>query len=602
MRGPSHDARRAAWLSVLPIVLSLCLAFAPIGAYAEEPVDLQEADEQQVVLSAENSQEPEDEVETEDQQEPAEDAEAEDRQLPAEAIEEEGQQEPAEAANPQEADEQLVAPAAEDQQQLTATIDIESITDNGDVVLSLTSEELLAAFSYGDTVSVSFLGQTLDMVLHRSTSRVSSGTAALLAKSDEGVTLTISGGDFATTYGIAVKTAAPDETASWEYAEGVEGPIPVEIVLKEKARPWGGGNYVDLNHGLKYKNNREDYPQLSDEEFTNFRMVSTTGMGENILYRTSHPVNPRRSRSPYADAALEKAGVTVIMNLSDNEDVLTAYEGYDQTYYSTVSHVSHLLGLNFTSDSFKSGLGDGLRFFAQNPGVYAVHCIEGKDRTGFTIALLECLMGASEEEVIADYMVTFYNYFGVTPEDELYNVIAQDNIVSQLKRAFEVESLSDVNLSQEAEEYILSTGLTPEEVAQLKENLNPTKTYQVTFNANGHGVAPEAQEVKKGSCATRPDNPTAEGFAFGGWYLDKACTKPYDFAAEVTGDVTLFARWTEAAPKDEGESKPSAPSSSTAALPKTSDPYDARVVAGFVFLGLALTLSGLVIRHKSRRK
>lgn len=532
--------------------------------------------------------------------------------------------------------------AAEDQPSLTTAFDLENITETGDVVLPLSMSDMLTTFSYGDTVSVSFLGQTLDLRLHMSTSRVEEGTTALYATQDQGMTLTIKAGDFATTYGIAAKTVEPDETVSWQYAEGVDGPVQVEITLKEKyVRP----PFPDINHGLKYKNNREDYPQLTDEEFANFRVVSTTGMGENVLYRTSSPVDSRRTRSPYADAALREARVTVIMNLSDNEENLVAYEGYDQTYYSTVTHVAHRLGLSFEGDSFKSGLADGLRLFAQNPGTYAVHCIEGKDRTGFTIALLECLMGASTDEVIDDYMVTFYNYFGVTPEDEVYNEIVQDNITAQLKRAFEIDSLDDADLVQEAEEYILSTGITPDELEQLKKNLGP-KVYQVTFEANGHGTAPETQSVKEGACATRPDDPSEEGFVFDGWYLDEACTEAYDFATLVTQDVTLFARWTETpvdgeddsedepspTDRDDSEDGPSptdgddsedGPSPSggtdtrnderqvptgtsktpvqTNTIPKTSDSFDSGFASIFALFGLVLSFSGLAIRRASER-
>lgn len=549
MRSPSPKVRPASWLCMLSAALALCLALAPAQARADESTDLQDLDAQQTLLPT------------------------------------------------------------EDQQVVTTTFGTEHITESGDIVLPLSSDELLAAFGHGDTLSVSFLGQTLDLMLHRSASHVADGTTVLFAPQDQGVTLTIKAGDFATTYGIATKETAPDQTTYWQLAEGVEGPVHVEFSLKEKSsRP----PMQDLNHGLKYKNDREDFPQLSDDEFANFRVVSTTGMGENVLYRCSTPVNPRRTRSAYADAALREAGVTVIMNLSDNEEDLLAYEGYDQTYYSTATHVAHRLGLSITSDSFKSGLADGMRLFAQNPGTYAVHCIEGKDRTGFAIALLECLMGASEDEVTADYMITFYNYFGVTPQDEIYNEIVQDNIVSQLKRAFEVESLSDVDLVQEAEEYLLSAGLTTEEITQLKRNLGPTKTYQVSFEANGHGTAPDAQTVAEGSYAVRPADPAVDGFVFGGWYLDAACSVPFDFAVPVTQDVTLYARWTQvpaggggagggaggsatagkAASSVQRSSGTTKAATRTVALPKTADPSCARLASGLSLLGLALMLIG----------
>lgn len=78
----------------------------------------------------------------------------------------------------------------------------------------------------------------------------------------------------------------------------------------------------------------------------------------------------------------------------------------------------------------------------------------------------------------------------------------------------------------------------------------------VTFNANGHGTAPAAQTVDYGSKAVKPADPTADGYSFGGWYKEAACTTAYDFATPVTADLTLYAKWTEkATPAPEPEAE-----------------------------------------------
>ena len=69
-------------------------------------------------------------------------------------------------------------------------------------------------------------------------------------------------------------------------------------------------------------------------------------------------------------------------------------------------------------------------------------------------------------------------------------------------------------------------------------------TYTVTFNANGHGSAPAAQPVNYGKKATKPADPSATGYTFGGWYTDSACTNSYNFNSVVTGHLTLYAKWT----------------------------------------------------------
>lgn len=68
--------------------------------------------------------------------------------------------------------------------------------------------------------------------------------------------------------------------------------------------------------------------------------------------------------------------------------------------------------------------------------------------------------------------------------------------------------------------------------------------HTVSFDVQGHGTAPESQTVNDGETATEPTAPTAEGWTFGGWYTDAACTAEYDFATPVTVNLTLYAKWT----------------------------------------------------------
>ena len=44
----------------------------------------------------------------------------------------------------------------------------------------------------------------------------------------------------------------------------------------------------------------------------------------------------------------------------------------------------------------------------------------------------------------------------------------------------------------------------------------------------------------------QPANPTRDGYFFAGWFTDTALTKAYYFSAAVTGDITLYAKWTTA--------------------------------------------------------
>ena len=80
--------------------------------------------------------------------------------------------------------------------------------------------------------------------------------------------------------------------------------------------------------------------------------------------------------------------------------------------------------------------------------------------------------------------------------------------------------------------------------SDLKEHWRCT----VTFDANGRGTAPAAQENlwSNEAKATEPEAPTSEGWRVMGWYTDAACTTPWNFDTDIVpGDMTLYAKWVE---------------------------------------------------------
>ena len=74
--------------------------------------------------------------------------------------------------------------------------------------------------------------------------------------------------------------------------------------------------------------------------------------------------------------------------------------------------------------------------------------------------------------------------------------------------------------------------------------------YAVTFDLQGHGSAIDAQNVVSGGKVSEPTAPTADGYAFGGWYKEAGCTNEWDFDNDVvTTATTLYAKWTKTAQK-----------------------------------------------------
>jgi uncharacterized repeat protein (TIGR02543 family) len=82
-------------------------------------------------------------------------------------------------------------------------------------------------------------------------------------------------------------------------------------------------------------------------------------------------------------------------------------------------------------------------------------------------------------------------------------------------------------------------------VASQSVNVLPIQTYDVTFDSN-EGSAVTTQTVNGGETATEPTDPTRSGYEFAGWYTDDTTfLNLFNFANEVTENITLYAKWNE---------------------------------------------------------
>ena len=68
-------------------------------------------------------------------------------------------------------------------------------------------------------------------------------------------------------------------------------------------------------------------------------------------------------------------------------------------------------------------------------------------------------------------------------------------------------------------------------------------TYKVTFNVKMDGLTnPATQNVEHGEHATKPEDPSKDGYKFLGWFED-GVAEAFDFNTEITKDTTLTAKW-----------------------------------------------------------
>ena len=367
----------------------------------------------------------------------------------------------------------VLSASAQKLEGLTLLPDGSDMLKYGNPDIDLAADELLKTFALGDIVTVTLEGYgSFDVPVCSNYDDVFMGEKLLRTVSGKPqLCLAINYGQLGMEIGIIEKAPAGADYA-YQVKEGIEFPINVTIEMKEK------GGYVDrLALGLLNRtNDRDDYEDLTDAEFANFREITTTGMAPKTLYRASNPVNPDINRNVYADKACEEAGIKTFINLSDSESVAQSFEGFADSYYSKQNIIYLSLPVTFTSDTFKEGLAEGLRFIIANEGPYLFHCAEGKDRAGLTAAILEALMGASIDEIRDDYAKTYINYYDV--QDGKHQEIApavmdtiREIIVRNMTASFESEDITAPTLAEAAEKYLLAIGLSGDEITALKGKL-----------------------------------------------------------------------------------------------------------------------------------
>ncbi len=342
---------------------------------------------------------------------------------------------------------------------LTVTGTVTEIERYGHALLDITIEDFLAAgFDLGDIVTVT-------------------------AGSFEGSMPFLNG--YYVAHGETMLRAYPGHTniavcinyGRFADAAGIDAGDEVTITLTEKA---GALTLQEIN-SLVYDDDPAQYD--SDAAYANFREVTVGAILPGRLYRSASPIDNSRGRAAVANTLMEAAAVRTVVNLANTDEEILAFaeaEGFASEEYMAIYEEGGVIALgmpiNYTSDEFGAGIARGVAFMAVNDGPYLVHCQEGKDRAGFFTMLLEALCGATEEEIVEDYLLSYRNYYRLDPvaDAEKLDAIKQRDILPMLRFIAGVEdgeSLEDVDLAAAAEEYLLGLGLTEEEIAAVQDHL-----------------------------------------------------------------------------------------------------------------------------------
>lgn len=251
------------------------------------------------------------------------------------------------------------------------------------------------------------------------------------------------------------------------------------ISLNERAKYIRIQNALDIHYG-------DEQGSTPDIVFANFRNVKVGNIKENILYRSASPSDNIHKRAPVVDKLIKEAGIKYIIDLSNLDEELKNLvnkDDFESPYFLSLYNNSKViaLGMNiiFKEQDFKGKLVKGLSAIGDNSGPYLVHCVEGKDRTGYVLMVIEALLNASYQEIVDDYMVTYENYYNITKENDKdkYETIKEKNIDLMLHYIIDDEKdekdLSKIDdYATLAKEYLLSINMTEKTINKIIKQLS----------------------------------------------------------------------------------------------------------------------------------
>ena len=215
-----------------------------------------------------------------------------------------------------------------------------------------------------------------------------------------------------------------------------------------------------------------------DNEITNFREFCMGNMKNGIIYRGSYPIfKIDNERDKLYDKLVYKAGINCIINLAGNKADLEIIANL-VPWYNFLLRNYKIIGLDiqfnfdfldkFEYEIFNYKLRQGFEFLINHNGPYLIHCNAGIDRTGFVAAIIELLFGASIDEIIYDYLLSYGREFADNMNDEI-NYITGRNIYGQINAVINGKIEDCKALQANIEKYFLNNiGLSKKQLKMLK--------------------------------------------------------------------------------------------------------------------------------------
>ena len=242
---------------------------------------------------------------------------------------------------------------------------------------------------------------------------------------------------------------------------------------------------------ISYSDKIEEYP--SREAFANFREMKGGQFKEGVLFRGASPVDNSRKRAATVDSLLQEHAIQYNIDLADKNTDGAKYQvnQYFQSLVDANKVVFLGMAAAYKKDDFSQKMKTLFETILANDGPYYIHCLEGKDRTGYVCMVIEALCGASYDELVDDYFITYKNYYGIEKDTDKYNAIKELHIDEMIRYVFSFEENANVRLlgaspyHTKANNYLLSIGLTQEQIdavqMKLSKQINKKTGFECPF-------------------------------------------------------------------------------------------------------------------------
>jgi protein tyrosine/serine phosphatase len=195
----------------------------------------------------------------------------------------------------------------------------------------------------------------------------------------------------------------------------------------------------------------------SNAEAVNFREIRIGSIAPNTLYRSSHPIKDNKQDRIISLLAAQ-AQIATVLNLSDTNSEITG-KAIFAPWYNKLLKNNRVLALgmdfSFSSENFTKKLKKALKYITISEGPWLIHCHAGVDRTGFVSMVLESFMGATLDDIINDYLMSFNSTYESSIFEQSHR--ADSLTVMRILSSMSSQIIDDKNLQYTAENYLRNT-------------------------------------------------------------------------------------------------------------------------------------------------